>query len=199
MFGCARIDRMEENGKWPWLEDGLSGKQMWMCSLEWSCNCWSYERYQKHFIGLIWLFQIITSISCCWRTRATWCIVPNVLQTKVDAQWDKLVNELSWHCLRRLTFSSYIASYLSKVVNFNLPHMHLAPPLWVTPIWVLPRSLSLENYRVPGLSCGIVCVILRFAISVEHQLVTRRHTTMTYRASMASHGKMCWLSNDHED
>jgi len=28
MFGCARIDRMEENGKWPWLEDGLSGKQM---------------------------------------------------------------------------------------------------------------------------------------------------------------------------
>jgi len=27
-----------------------------------------------------------------------------------------------------------IASYLSKVADFNLPHLHLAPPLGVTPV-----------------------------------------------------------------
>jgi len=26
------------------------------------------------------------------------------------------------------------ASYLSKVADFNLPHLHLAPPLRVTPV-----------------------------------------------------------------
>jgi len=36
-----------------------------------------------------------TSISCRWRTRATRCITSNVLQTKVDAQCDKLATELS--------------------------------------------------------------------------------------------------------
>jgi len=45
------------------------------------------------------------SISCRWRTRATRCITANVLQTKVDAQCDKLATELSWQRLRRSTFS----------------------------------------------------------------------------------------------
>jgi len=27
-----------------------------------------------------------------------------------------------------------IVSYLSKVADFNLPHLHLAPPLRVTPV-----------------------------------------------------------------
>jgi len=33
-----------------------------------------------------------------------------------------------------------------------------------------------QKTRVPGLSCGVVCVILRFAVLVEHRLVTDRQT-----------------------
>ena len=29
-----------------------------------------------------------------------------------------------------------------------------------------------QQTRVPGVSCGVVCVILRFAVLVEHRLVT---------------------------
>jgi len=36
--------------------------------------------------------------------------------------------------------------------------------------------------RVHGLSCGVVCVILRLPVSVEHPLVTDRHTTTAYTA-----------------
>ena len=36
-------------------------------------------------------------------------------------------------------------------------------------------DLRHQKTRVPGLSCGVVCVILRFAVLVEHRLVTDRH------------------------
>jgi len=39
--------------------------------------------------------------------RATHCVTANVLQTKVDAQCDKLATELGRQRLRRWTFSSY--------------------------------------------------------------------------------------------
>jgi len=29
-----------------------------------------------------------------------------------------------------------------------------------------------QKTSVPGLSCGVICVILRFAVLVEHRLVT---------------------------
>ena len=29
-----------------------------------------------------------------------------------------------------------------------------------------------KKTRLPGVSCGVVCVILRFAVLVEHRLVT---------------------------
>ena len=51
-----------------------------------------------------------------------------------------------------------------------------------TCIW-RPRSsvefrgdLWIQKTRVPGLSCGVVCVILRLAVIVEHRLVTDRQT-----------------------
>ena len=37
-------------------------------------------------------------------------------------------------------------------------------------------DLCLQKTRVPGVSSGVVCVILRFAVSVEHRLVTDRQT-----------------------
>ena len=37
-------------------------------------------------------------------------------------------------------------------------------------------DLWLQKTRVPGLSCSVVCVILRLAVLVEHRLVTDRQT-----------------------
>jgi len=41
----------------------------------------------------------------------------------------------------------------------------------VTPV-DFRRDLLRQKTRVPGLSCGVVCVILRLAVLVEHRLVT---------------------------
>jgi len=57
-----------------------------------------------------------------------------------------------------------IASCLLKVADFNLPHLHLTPPLGVIPLEFRQDFLASEITRVPGLSCGVVCVILRLAV-----------------------------------
>jgi len=59
-----------------------------------------------------------------------------------------------------------IASYLSKVADFDLPYLHLAPPQGVTLV-EFRRDLWRQKTRVPGLLRGVVCVILRLAILVE--------------------------------
>jgi len=64
-----------------------------------------------------------------------------------------------------------IAGYLSKVADFDPPHLHLAPPYGMTPV-EFRGDLWHQKTRVPGVSCGAVCVILRFAVLVEHRLVT---------------------------
>ena len=38
------------------------------------------------------------------------------------------------------------------------------------------KKLSYRKTRFPGLSCRVVCVILRLAVLVEHRLVTDRQT-----------------------
>jgi len=87
-----------------------------------------------------------------------------------------------------------IAGYLSKVADFDPPHLHLAPPKGVTPV-EFRRDLWCQKTRVPGLSCGVVCAILRLAVLVEHRLVTDRRTDGQtqghgwYRRCMASRGK----------
>jgi len=68
-----------------------------------------------------------------------------------------------------------IASYLSKVANFDPPHLHLAPPQGVIPV-EFRGDLWRQKTRVPGLSCGVVCVILRLAVLVEHRLMTDGQT-----------------------
>jgi len=68
-----------------------------------------------------------------------------------------------------------IASYLSKVADFDPPHLYLAPPQGVIPV-EFRGDLWQPKTRVPGLSCGVVCVILRLAVLVEHRLVTNRQT-----------------------
>ena len=71
-----------------------------------------------------------------------------------------------------------IAGYLSKIADFDPPHLHLAPPEGVTPVEFC-RDLWYQKTRVPGLSCGVVCVILRLAVLVELRLVTDRQTKDT--------------------
>jgi len=54
---------------------------------------------------------------------------------------------------------------------FNIPHLHLAPSLVVTP-FEFCQDLWHPKTRVPRLLCGVVCMILHLVISVEDPLVT---------------------------
>ena len=84
-----------------------------------------------------------------------------------------------------------MAHFSSKVTNFNPPHLHLSPPYGVIP-FEFRRELWCLKTRVTGLSCGVICVILRLAVLIQYRSVmdTHRHTTTAYTAlSMASRGK----------
>ena len=47
-------------------------------------------------------------------------------------------------------------------------------------------DLSHQKTRVPGVSCGVVCMILRFAVLVEHRLVTDGQTRTDGRTDTGS-------------
>ena len=88
-----------------------------------------------------------------------------------------------------------IAAYLSKVADFDPPHLHSAPSQGVTP-FEFRGYLWHQKTRVPGVSCGVVCVIIRLAVLVELRLVptqTDRHRKTLahgqYRGCIASRGK----------
>jgi len=65
---------------------------------------------------------------------------------------------------------SEIARYRSKIGDFNLPNLYLAPPLGVTS--ELCVDFWRQKTRIHGLLCGIVCVILRLAVLIQCWLVT---------------------------
>ena len=68
-------------------------------------------------------------------------------------------------------YASIFYHFRVSVANYNLPDLHLAPPLEVTRFEFCQDHWQ-HKTRVPGLLCGAVCVILHLAISVEHPLVT---------------------------
>ena len=68
-----------------------------------------------------------------------------------------------------------IASSLSKVADFDPPHLHLVPTQGMISV-EFRGDLWLQKTRVPGLSCGVVCEILRLAVLVKLRLVTDRQT-----------------------
>jgi len=96
--------------------------------------------------------------------------------------WE-LAREWAWSCIK--------ARHLWKVANFNLPHLHLAPPLGMTP-FEFCRDLRQQKTRIHGPSCGVVCVVLGLAVSVEHRLVTDeqtqwlRHTALAWRRAVSA-------------
>jgi len=55
-----------------------------------------------------------------------------------------------------------IAGYLSKVADFDPPHLQGVK---------FRGDLWLQKTRVPWLTCGVICVILRLAVLVEHRHV----------------------------
>ena len=63
-----------------------------------------------------------------------------------------------------------IAGYLSKVADFDPPHLHLAPSWGVTPV-EFRGGLWRQKTRLPE-HVVFVCVILHLAVLVEHRLVT---------------------------
>ena len=81
-------------------------------------------------------------------------------------------------------FSRY-SSYLSKVVDFNPHHLYLAPPYGMTPAEFC-GDFRHQKTRVPGLSRGVVFLILLLAVLVEHRLVKNtdrhRHRAIAYTA-----------------
>jgi len=84
-----------------------------------------------------------------------------------------------------------IASYLSKVADFDPPHLHLAPPPGVAPV-EFRGDLWHQKTTVPGLSCGFICVILCLAVLVEHRLLTDTDTQGRRQV------KICGVDTDGE-
>ena len=81
------------------------------------------------------------------------------------------------------------AGCLSKVADFDLPHLHLVPPQGVTlvefrgDLWHQTKTESL------GYGLGVVCVILCLAILVELRLVTDRHTDRRRPVASTAHAQ----------
>ena len=83
-----------------------------------------------------------------------------------------------------------------RVICQNSPTLTYPTGIWF-PHWGWPH-LNFEHFwrqktRIPGLSCGVVCVILCWAVLVELRLVTDTHRQTQghgiYRAEHSSHGK----------
>ena len=72
-----------------------------------------------------------------------------------------------------------VAGYLSKVADFDPPHLGVTPVEFRGDLWH-------QKTRVSGLSCGVVCVILRLAVLVELRLVTDGRTDTDRHMPMAS-------------
>ena len=68
-----------------------------------------------------------------------------------------------------------IAGYLSKIADFDPTPPAFGALVGVTAV-EFRGNLWQQKTRVPGLSCGVVCVILCLAVLVELRLVTDTDT-----------------------
>jgi len=87
------------------------------------------------------------------------------------------VFELQWVICQK----SSILTYYTRIW---LWHPHLGDPVRIS------LDLWHQETRVPGLSCGVVCVILHLATLTQYRCVTdtQTHDDGIYHASIASHG-----------
>ena len=128
------------------------------------CQCTKYE------VSRFTRYEAMNGSAKCskWGGQGTLKVIGNVIirQSAYDFLFDSNRNHASIFCRFR-----DIAGYLSTVADFDPPHLHLAPPQGVTPV-EFRGDLWHQKTRVPGVSCGVVCAILCFAVLVEHRLVT---------------------------
>jgi len=132
-------------------------------------SCWLLR---DHWLTLLTL----TSFHCCRQTHATNCNMADVLQTKVDAQCDKLATELKWATLATVDVSWRQSR---KITDSNLPHLYFAPSFGVIPLEFC-QDLWCQETADPVLPCSIVCMILCLAVLVGLWLVTDRWTDTAY-------------------
>ena len=88
--------------------------------------------------------------------------------------YSTLIETMGLSC--RPTVFRDIASYLSKVADFDPPHLHLAPPQGVIPVefrW----DLWQQKTRVPGLSCTDWSSTNRPSFAAANQVVTLPRVT----------------------
>ena len=89
-----------------------------------------------------------------------------------------------------------IAGYSSKVADFGP-----APPAFGAPVGVTPvefrGDLWHQKTRVPGVSGGVVYVILRFAVLVGHRLVTDTDTDTDRHRQTDGHRPMAIVPRMH--
>ena len=109
-----------------------------------------------------------------WGSQGALKVIGNV--TIRQSAYDFLFDFIRNHASILYRFRD-IAGYLSKVDDFDPPHLHSAHTCirqGVIPVEFL-GDLWHQKTRVPEVSCGVVCVILRFAVLVELRLVTDGH------------------------
>jgi len=82
---------------------------------------------------------------------------------------------------------SILYHFRVKVHYFNLPHLHLAPQLGVTP-FDFAEIFGVRKLRVSWLSCGVISVILRLAV-LTIPACDEQTDASIYSASIASRGK----------
>jgi len=77
---------------------------------------------------------------------------------------------LTTPCVKSCQFAA-----TAKLSAFNQPNLHLVPTFVVTP-FEFCQDFQRQKTIVSGISCGVVCVILRLAVSAEHRFVTDGRT-----------------------
>jgi len=84
-----------------------------------------------------------------------------------------------------------IGRFPSKVANFNPPTC-ICRPIGGDPVRISPW-LRHQKTRVPGLSCGIIFVILCLAVLIQYSMTDRHMTTVYTALSITSCGKNIFL------
>ena len=107
-------------------------------------------------------------------------VLQRLTNKPVSNAWFKLLRSSSGILARhrtKLTTLRLESRQFASTANLTYPTCIWCVRLrWFHLSFEFCRDFRHQKTRVPGLSCGVVCVILRLAVSVEHRLVTDGQT-----------------------
>ena len=98
----------------------------------------------------------------CEQNHAPWSSETSPFDRVHMTSYSTLIETMRLSC----TFFELLRVFSSKVANCNPPNLYLK----------FRRELWCQKTRVTGLSCVIICVILRLAVSIQYRSVTDTHT-----------------------